>query len=71
LAREERISLLDQRLSACRERLANHPLADDGMFDGYQRSLKEYVAQLLCAEIGWLELQLARERAIAAASAGE
>ena len=59
---EERISLLEQRLTACRERLVNHPLADD-QHDSYQRSLKEYVGQLLYTEIGWLELQLARERA--------
>jgi DNA-binding PadR family transcriptional regulator len=61
LTSDERISLLSLRLAACRERLANHPLAGE-QYDAYQRSLKEYVAQLLYIEIGWLELQLARER---------
>jgi DNA-binding PadR family transcriptional regulator len=62
---EERINLLELRLGACRERLASNPLPDQAALDAYQHALKDYVAQQLYTEIGWLELQLARERAAA------
>jgi len=62
LAAPERVLLLEQRLAACRQRLGDLPPLVD-IQDMYQRDIKDYAAQLLCAEIGWLEMQLARERA--------
>jgi hypothetical protein len=61
LAPAERVLLLEQRLAACRQRLADKaPLADSP--DSYQRDIKDYAAQLLSAELDWLEQALAGER---------
>lgn len=66
----ERVLLLEQRLAACRQRLGDLPPVVD-THDMYQRDIKDYAAQLLCAEIGWLELQLSRERAAPPATTSE